>query len=147
MKRSASQTALLVLSILQIIGAVILLLGAVATGMLGGFAGQISAADYESMGVTQAEFTEAMVYLTIALVITAIVSLLCGIFGIRAANNASKVGIVWVFCLINLVLGIAGLVYSLVNGTFEWRIVWPLVTSLVMFVIANNIKRQARSGR
>lgn len=147
MKRSASQVLLLIFSIIEIILAVLMLVGAVGTGVLGGFSGEISAADYESMGLTQSELFGSMMVLTASLVISAIWALLCGIFGIRAANNASKIGIVWTFCLIGLILCIAGLVISLVSETFEWRIAINLAVALVMFVISNNIKRQARNRR
>lgn len=145
MQRSGSQTALLVFSIIEIIGAVLVLLAAfaaiAATGLIGvaGTTGDLTAEE-TAIGAAMGGI------LSIVLVIGGVWSLLCGIFGIRAANDNQKIMIVWVFVIIGLVLNAVGLVMSIINGTFTndvFSAIVPLAINVIMFVICNNIKREA----
>ena len=80
------------------------------------------------------------------IVISAVWSLLCGIFGVRAANDNQNIMIVWVFALIGVILGIVGLVYSIINGSFGQNaasLIVSLIVDVLLFRIANNIKREA----
>ena len=67
--------------------------------------------------------------------------MLCGIFGIRAANDSTKVGIVWVFTLIDLILCVVGIIVAIAQGTFQWSLVFSLIPAAIMFWLANNIKK------
>ena len=145
MERSGSQKALLVLSIIEIVCAVLALIGGISIIALGGYigaglmAGQLTPnqAAYGSAGIA---------ILSIVIIVSAVWSLLCGIFGIRAANDNQKIMIVWVFTLIGVILGIIGIVASIINGTSMQNMV-SLIISLIfdalLFWIANNIKREA----
>lgn len=145
MERSSSQKALLVLSIIEIVFAVLALFAGIATGLLGGLVGAAGVqgeltADEVALG------TAGLAFLSAIIIISAVWSLLCGIFGIRAANDNQKIMIVWVFAIIGVILGIVGLVYAIVNGSFGQNavsLIVSLIVDVLLFWIANNIKREA----
>ena len=145
MQRSGSQKALLVLSIIEIIGAVISLFSGVLAFMgVGAVLADPSAV--AGSGITQDQAAGVFVILSGLLIITGVWSLLCGIFGVRAANDNQKIMIVWVFCLIGVILAVVGIIAALINGRFGnqfWSLLWTLVFSGIMFFIANNIKKEA----
>jgi len=145
MQRSGSQKALLVLSIIEIIGAVISLFSGVLAFMgVGAVLADPSAV--AGSGITRDQAAGVFVILSGLLIITGVWSLLCGIFGVRAANDNQKIMIVWVFCLIGVILAVVGIIAALINGRFGnqfWSLLWTLVFSGIMFFIANNIKKEA----
>ena len=145
MERSGSQKALLVFSIIEIIGAVLVLFGAISTIALTGMVG-VAGSAVELDAETAALGASVIGILSIILVISGVWSLLCGIFGIRAANDNQKIMIVWVFILIDLVLSVVGIIVAVVNGGFSQNalsLIVSLIMSVIMFVIANNIKKEA----
>ena len=145
MERSGSQKALLVISIIEIVFAVLALIAGLSAGLLGGLVG---AGGAES-GLTAEEVatgTSSLAILSAIIVISAVWNLLCGIFGIRAANDNQKIMIVWVFALIGVILGVVGLVMGIVDGSFGQNAISTvvgLVIDVALFWIANNIKREA----
>ena len=145
MERSGSQKALLVLSIIEIVGGIIALItGAMA--FLGAGAVLTDANTVAGSGVTQDQAAGIFVILSGVLIIEGIWSLLCGIFGVRAANDNQKIMIVWVFCLIGVIIAVVGIIAAIINGRFGnqfWSLLWTLVGSGIMFFIANNIKKEA----
>lgn len=131
MQRSGSQKFLLVISILNL---VLNGLAIVATLVLGTFAA--------SQDVTGGAVGIAS-YLVI---VTSCVSILMGILGLRAANDATKIMPVWILAIIDLVCTVLALVLALINGSFgdnAANLIGGLVGSGLMFWIANNIKQQA----
>ncbi len=87
-----------------------------------------------------------MAIISALIIISAVWSLLCGIFGIRAANDNQKIMIVWVFAIIGVILGVVGIIYSIVNGSFGQNalsMILGLIVDVLLFWIANNIKREA----
>ena len=145
MERSGSQKVLLVLSIIEIIGAIIALITG-AMFFLGAGAVLSDASTVAGSGVTQDQGAGSLIILSGILVVEGIWSLLCGIFGVRAANDNQKIMIVWVFCLIGVILAVVGIIAAIVNGRFGsqvWSLLGTLVFSGIMFFIANNIKKEA----
>ena len=145
MERSGSQKALLVISIIEIIFAVLALVVGVATGVLGGMAG-VASLEGELTATEAAYGSAGLALLSAVVIIEAVWSLLCGIFGVRAANDNQKIMIVWVFALIGVILGVVGLVSAIVNGSFGQNaasLIVGLIVDVVLFWIANNIKREA----
>ena len=143
MERSGSQKALLVFSIIQIICSALVLVSAImmiaATGLIGAAGAELTA-DEQQLGAMTGGL------LSIILVIAGVWGLLCGIFGIRAANDNQKIMIVWVFLLIELILTVVSLVMSFTNGDFgsqPFSYIVSLVLAIAMFVVANNIKKEA----
>ena len=131
MQRSGSQKFLLVVSILNIVfnG-----LAIIATIALGTFAA--------SQDITGGAVGIAAYFV----IVTSVLSMLEGILGLRAANDASKIMPVWILAIIGLVASVAACILSLVNGTFGdnvTNLISSLVGSGLMFWIANNIKQQA----
>ena len=145
MQRSGSQKALLVLSIIEIIGAIIALI----TGLmffLGAGAVLTDASSVAGTGITQDEGAGILVIMSGLLVVVGVWSLLCGIFGVRAANDNQKIMIVWVFCLIGLIMNIVGIIAGIINGSIGGQVgsfVISAICSAIMFWIANNIKKEA----
>ena len=146
MERSGSQKALLVFSIIEIVGAVLIFLTGILLIVGVGALGSASSADLAAAGVSAsnaglAASVGSMV--AILCIFMAIWSLLCGIFGIRAANNNQKIMVVWVFLLIAVILDAVDIIYSLVNGSFQWSALLSLAVAVFMGWIANNVKKEA----
>ena len=144
MERSGSQKALLVFSIIEIVGAVLIFLTGILLIVGVGALGSASSADLAAAGVSASNAGLAAgvgSMVAILCIIMAIWSLLCGIFGIRAANDSTKVGIVWVFTLIDLILCVIGIIVAIAQGTFQWSLVFSLIPAAIMFWLANNIKK------
>ena len=145
MERSSSQKALLVISIIEIILAVLALFAGISTGLLGGVVG-IAGVQGDLTADEVAAGTAGLAIISAVIIISAVWSLLCGIFGIRAANDNQKIMIVWVFAIIGVILGVVGLIYSIVNGSFgqnAFSLIIGLIVDVLLFWIANNIKREA----
>ena len=150
MQRSGSQKALLVLSILNIIGAVLALLSGLAMMMGGALIGAVdsseAAAALQGTGVTQGEIGVVAALAGFMVIFGGIVELIMGILGVRAANNNQKIMPVWVLAIISLVLNAIGLVAAIVNGSFATQgvsYILALILVVLMMWIANNIKREA----
>lgn len=144
MERSGSQKALLVFSIIEIVGAVLIFLTGILLIVGVGALGSASSADLAAAGVSASNAGLAAgvgSMVAILCIFMAIWSLLCGIFGIRAANDSTKVGIVWVFTLIDLILCVIGIIVAIAQGTFQWSLVFSLIPAAIMFWLANNIKK------
>ena len=146
MERSGSQKALLVISILIIIGGAIAILFAIMTGVAGGMVGAASSAQLAEAGVDssmQAVATGGLTIITIVSVVSGAISLIEGILGIRAANDNQKIMPVWVLAIIGLAFSVIGIIMSIVNGGFQASSLVGLALSGLMFWIANNIKTEA----
>ena len=150
MERSGSQKVLLVLSILNIVVAVLgLIVGimAIAGGALFGAVDSSEAASaLQGTGATQGEVAAGVSLAGLFLLIACAVELLEGILGVRAANDNQKIMPVWIVAIVELVLCIIGLIAMLVNGSFSTEgastIVSLIFAGFTMW-IANNIKVQA----
>ncbi|MBQ9043478.1 MAG: hypothetical protein IJ111_11790 [Eggerthellaceae bacterium] len=145
MQRSGSQKALLVFSVIEIACAAFLIIGGIlvvaGAGMVGGGA---LLGDLTLKG--QGKDAILLARAAILLIGLGAWGLLCGIFGIRAANDSRKIMIAWVFLLIGLILNVVGAAWSVLGGSFGQSpalIVMSLVFDIVLFWIADNIKREA----
>lgn len=99
----------------------------------------LSASD---VGVASAVVSFLAVFLTVASLITIVE----GILGVRAANDASKIMPVWILAIISLAGAVISLIMTFVNGTFATSGVSGIVTLVInglMFWVANNIKVEA----
>ena len=146
MERSGSQKALRIISIIQIVFSIIILI----VGCMGFFAagevGSIQTGDVELNSVAQGAAGTIAVAFGVVVVIIGLWNLLCGVFGLRAANDNQKIMIVWVFLLIGMVIELVGAAMAILNGftdTSFWSVAGTLIWSVFMFWIANNIKREA----
>lgn len=149
MERSGSQKALLVISIIEIVFAVLALIGGVSsvvlTGVVAGSTPEIVASG-NATAQQAATGTAALAVLSVIVIVSGVWSLLCGIFGIRAANDNQKIMIVWVFTLIGVIAGVISIIAAAVNGSFAQSgvsLVVSLIIDGVLFWLANNIKKEA----
>lgn len=149
MQRSGSQKALLVISIITIVFAVIgLILSAmtIAGGALVGAIDSNEAAEVlEGTGVTQGQVAAGIGFVGIVLLIGCVIELIEGILGVRAANDNQKIMPVWVLAIIGLVISFIGAMFLAVQGrlTDSPSTIITLVMSALMLWIATNIKKQA----
>lgn len=152
MERSGSQKILRVISIIDIVGGVLMLIlglmTTVAGGLLGGAAGSATL-DLVEEGIDPSD-VGALSMLTTALavivIVEAIISIIEGVLGLRAAKDATKIMPVWILAIITLVASAIGLIMVFVNGTFASdgiTSICTLVMDGLMFWIANNIKNEA----
>ena len=150
MERSGSQKVLLVISILNIIGAVLgILMGfLMITGgaLVGAVDSSEAASALAGSGMTQGELSGIAGIAGIVMLVAAVIELILGILGVRAANDNQKIMPVWIVAIVELVLCIIGLIAMLVNGSFSTEgastIVSLIFAGFTMW-IANNIKVQA----
>ena len=132
------ETSRKILKIFGIISIIIGALGAIIgiVGVVGGGA-LASAGDDMSLGVGA-----AAIIVSVVLLLSGIVSLIEGIFSVRAANDVSKIMPAWVFAIISLVFSAVGIFTNIKSGTSS--IVGAIIglgISVLIFVAANTIKK------
>lgn len=139
MDLAKSQKIVRVLGILAIVGAVLSLVGGI--GMIG--IGGVGATMPEMATDTDLQTgVGVFMILGIILIVTGIANLLEGIFAVRAAKDASKVGPLWIFAIIAIVLSVLALITSIVNGGKDTlSSIFSLAVNCFMFYLANNIKK------
>lgn len=150
MQRSGSQKALLVLSILNIIGAVLALLGGLALMMGGAVIGTVDSSEaaqaLAGSGVSQGELGILASLAGFVVLLAGVIELIMGILGVRAANDNQKIMPVWVLAIISLVLNAIGLISTIATGSFGSQgssYIVSLILAVLMMWICNNIKREA----
>ncbi len=136
---SNSQKYIKIISILNIIGGAIqIAVGCLA--LLGvGMAG--TDALVQETGDASAPFAAAG--FIIALAVAGGFSVLCGVLGLRAAKDASKIGPVLILAGLSLAVAAIGLVANIVNGNFAIANLTELIAPGLMLWCANNVKNQA----
>lgn len=153
MERSTSQKVLLVISIISIIGAVFALLAGIMGIFGGGFIGAMSSGEAASLieetGMAQGDLAGILMGLGFIGIITAIVGMIQGIFGIRASKDATQIGPVWFLAIVSVVLSAIGLALDVfVNhkpfgemGSQLISLAWSCLTLWICY----NIKQQANA--
>ncbi|MBP3883887.1 MAG: hypothetical protein J6D54_02965 [Olsenella sp.] len=141
---SGSQRALRMLSIVEIVCAAAAIAVGVVLLMAARAIDAADAATLSSAGLAaeNAPATSAAfgIFGVVGIVI-GIWSLLCGILGIRASGDPTKIGVVWTFTCIGTLASLAAVIASTVNGNLEWLLVTTAVSSGAMLWHANNIKK------
>ena len=87
-----------------------------------------------------------MLVLAVFVLVSAIVDILLGIFSIRGANNADKIGPAFVLSIIALILSVISLILSFANGiTFSSVLdgIVGIVFGACIFWAANTIRKNA----
>lgn len=143
MDRSGSQKALLVISIITIIGGALIVLSGLLVACGGMAVGAAASGDASIDPSTGAAAASVLGVGGIILMLPGILSIIEGILGIRAANDNQKIMPVWVLSILGLIFGVIGLIMSIVQGNFQWSSVVSVIISGLMFWIANNIKQEA----
>ena len=135
--KTSSQTALKVLSIIGIVvGAIIAVLGIVLTVGANGFA--MSQASSSGAGVAVLGTIGGVV-----LIVAGAFDIVVGAFGVRGANDPSKIGVFWVLCIIGIVLNALGLIMEASGSGISASSLIGTLFVVVLFILANNIKKQA----
>lgn len=144
MQRSGSQKVLRVLSILSIVGSV-LSFGMAALMIFGG--GLYSAEGDPVGGMSAAEAGATFAGVGFATLIEGAIGLIQGILGLRASNDNTKIMPVWVLSVIGLGMGVIGFLLNLIGGGVNAETIGTSIGSIlgsgIMFVLANNIKKEA----
>ncbi len=150
MQRSGSQKALLVLSIINIVFAVLAILAGVSFMLGGSLLGAVSsseaAAALSGTGITQGQAGALVGIAGYAILFSGVVELILGILGVRAANDNQKIMPVWVLAIIQVVLCAISLVTTITGGSFGTNGVSSIVALIIAGIImwlANNIKKEA----
>ena len=140
MEKSKSQKIIKVLGILCIIGAVFGLIAAIGTFGLGAIGATQITDDEAAAGVG------TVLAAGIILLLSAVFDLLEGIFSLRAAKDATKAQPLWVISIIGIVFSVISLIMSFGSGTQEvLSSVCSLILSVIIFFLANNIKKQGNA--
>ena len=150
MERSGSQKVLLVVSILSIIVAALGILASLAMMVGGSLVGAMPTSEaaeaLSGSGVTQGEAGAILGVFGIIILLGCVLELVVGILGVRAANDNQKIMPVWVLALIEVILYVISLVMVFMNGSFGsdgLSTILSLLVAILLFWIANNIKREA----
>ena len=101
---------------------------------------------YFELGISSSMRPHTLCNVYILVIIIGLLNLLCGVFGLRAANDNQKIMIVWVFLLIDIIIEIVAATMAILNGftdTLFISVAVALAWSVFMFWIANNIKKEA----
>ena len=131
-----SKKILKIFGILGIIGGIfMIILGVVGVALGGAVIG--TAGDVEEDMVTGATVTIAMVIV----LISGIVSLLEGIFSVRASKDTTKIQPAWIFAIIGLVSAVIGVVSAITSGGSFLSPLGTLAINGVIFMAANTIKK------
>lgn len=153
MKLNDLQRMLKVLSILTIGGGIISILGALLLAA-GGAAIVNGAANAElaeltaETGVDQLTITGIAVVTSVIAAIAGAVDLVCGILGLRAAKDPSKIKPVWILAIISLVFGVINAIGTLgtgVNASNIGAAIGSVVFAGLLFWVANSIKTQVNA--
>ena len=145
MERSGSQKALRIISIIGIIFGLLALAMAALMVFASGFVASVTdEAAVEGMSNTEAG---ALVGFTgLITLVEALIAIIQGILGLRAAKDASKIKPVWILAIIGLVGSVIGAIMFFVNGGGDMSNITSYISSVVFaviyFWIANNIKQQ-----
>lgn len=131
---------MIVLSALGVIGGLFLLIGGGAVGVSGVDAADDSAAAAGGL---------AMI-LGFGMMISSLFNLVIGIFGLRGANDPSKIGVFFVLAIIGVVFAALNMVSMFFGGSMDFTSVLSALVSLALpvacVVLANNIKKENLNG-
>ena len=137
---SGSQKYIKIISILNIIGGafyvLIGILGFLGKGIVGNDALIAEAGDSSAPAAVN-------VFL-IAMIVIGLFSLIVGILGVRAGNDPSKIGPVFILAIISLVISVISLVGSIFGGSFSIYSLIECVPPALMTWCANNVKKQVK---
>lgn len=96
-------------------------------------------------GNTAGDITSAMIVSCVVVIVSGVVEIVTAVFGIRAANNPAKAGVVWIWSIVCLVCSVISLLLSLpfLGGTGSSIPDFTgLIASIIYFVLASRVKRE-----
>lgn len=141
---SKSQKYIKIVSIISIIAgivsALICIIGALGVGVA--TSSPELASDLNSIEGYTPEVGSSIVSGLIGSAIGGLFNIIVGIFGLRAAKDANKVGPLYVWSLVSLVLNVVGLIATAATGNLEAASVLSLIFPILLFICARNVKKQ-----
>ena len=94
-------------------------------------------------GSAAGDITGAMIVSCIVVIVLGVVEIVTAVFGIRAANNPAKAGVVWIWSIVCLACSVISLLLSLLGGTGSSIPDFTgLIVSIIYFVLANRVKKE-----
>ena len=147
MERSGSQKALKVLGIIYIIIGVIGIIAGVFT-MIGGGLGTSALVATTDLEVSGAGIIGLglLIFFGIMSLISGIISLICGIFANRAANDCHKWRGLFVITVISLVLNVINLISAIASHQSIVAAIISVVWSILILWLANNVRKLSLEG-
>lgn len=79
----------------------------------------------------------------VVLIVAGAFNVVVGVFGVRGANDPSKIGVFWVLCIIGIVFNAFGLIMEATGSGISASSLIGTLFVVVLFILANNIKKQA----
>ena len=79
----------------------------------------------------------------VVLIVAGAFNVVVGVFGVRGANDPSKIGVFWVLCIIGIVFNALGLIMEATGSGISASSLIGTLFVVVLFILANNIKKQA----
>ena len=149
MQPSGSQTGLKVISILDIIGGVFIALSAfmmLAGGAIIGTDPNAAAEAAAEIGMEASTVVGIATWVGVMLLVSAAITLITGILGLRAAKDNQKVKPVWIISIIALVFAVISFIMTITGGGDSGSIgssLGGLVMPAITFWLANNVKKEA----
>ena len=146
---SKSQKYIKIVSILSIIGGIItIILGTVGAAGLGvATQNPQLATELSSVEGYTPEMGTTAIGALIGLAFTGLLNIIAGIFGLRAAKDANKVGPLYIWSLISMVFSIIGFVATAAKGSADLSAVINVIFPIILFICANNVKKQKNLSR
>ncbi len=138
---TGSQKALRVICVLTIVYAVLLLISGGV--MLAG--SSMSQMQSMSMNVngTIASYSALALAFGIMFVVFGLVDLFIGILGFRGAKRPNKIGAFFFLAIIGLVMSIIGIIWSIMQGSFDTFSLINFVFTLLCVILARNVRKLA----
>lgn len=100
-------------------------------------------------GSAAGDITGAMIVSCVVVIVLGVVEIVTAVFGIRAANNPAKAGVVWIWSIVCLACSVISLLLSLplslplLGGTGSSIPDFTgLIVSIIYFVLANRVKKE-----
>ncbi len=144
MEKTTSQKALKVLSIIMIVFAALAILMSLAAIIGGGAIGVMGAGSAE--GSSAALVGGFAMILGFVLLFAACFDLVVGIFGVRGANNPSKIGVFFVLAIIDLIISVISALMTFFGGSADMTEIISTIVGVIIpcvfVLLANNIKKE-----
>lgn len=85
----------------------------------------------------------SIIGIVVGAIIAGAFNVVVGVFGVRGANDPSKIGVFWVLCIIGIVFNALGLIMEATGSGISASSLIGTLFVVVLFILANNIKKQA----
>ena len=139
--RTGKQKLLLVISIITLVFAIIAIISGILLAVGGGVIAAQGGVSTTDASISQSDATVAAVGGGL-IIVSAIFSLLAGIFGIRGSKNANKIMAFIVISIISAVLTLVGVITN-----FDWSNLVTLIIDVLLVVLGFAIKGDPNSQR